>query len=79
MNLDRAIEAIHEVFSLPAGRRGCPRGAECEAVMLSLIVVSCDGRVRRMKQIEELICLDALIDFGRIKVTTVFLSKQIGF
>lgn len=41
------------------------------------IVTECDKGVRKMKQIEELVCLEMLIDFGKVKVTTFsfFLTK----
>lgn len=34
------------------------------------IAIECDKRVQKMKQIEELVCLEMLIDFGKVKVTT---------
>uniref|UniRef100_H3DB98 Si:ch73-15b2.5 n=1 Tax=Tetraodon nigroviridis TaxID=99883 RepID=H3DB98_TETNG len=40
------------------------------------IVVSCDARVRRMKQVEELICLDARIDFGSIKAVPLIVGGR---
>ncbi|KAF7668514.1 hypothetical protein LDENG_00006990 [Lucifuga dentata] len=43
VNLEKAIEAIHE------------------------IVTECDKGVRKMKQIEELVCLEMLLDFGKVK------------
>lgn len=34
------------------------------------IVTDCDKGVRKMKQIEELVCLEMLLDFGKVKVTS---------
>uniref|UniRef100_A0A8C3GAR7 Si:ch73-15b2.5 n=1 Tax=Cyclopterus lumpus TaxID=8103 RepID=A0A8C3GAR7_CYCLU len=35
------------------------------------IVTDCDKGVRKMKRIEELVCLEMLLDFGKVKVTSV--------
>ncbi|XP_040889321.1 rho guanine nucleotide exchange factor 19 [Toxotes jaculatrix] len=51
-NLEKAIEAIHE------------------------IVVECDKGVRKMKQIEELVCLEMLLDFGKVKSVPLVVSGR---
>ena len=38
------------------------------------IVTECDKRVRKLKQIEELVCLEMLLDFGKVKVTSLCFS-----
>ena len=38
------------------------------------IVRECDEGVRKMKQIEELVRLEILMDFGNVKVTFCFLT-----
>ncbi|XP_041809100.1 rho guanine nucleotide exchange factor 19 [Chelmon rostratus] len=52
LNLEKAIEAIHE------------------------IVTECDRGVRKMKQIEELVCLEMLLDFGNVKSVPVVVSGR---
>ncbi|XP_045885290.1 rho guanine nucleotide exchange factor 19 isoform X2 [Micropterus dolomieu] len=52
LNLERAIEAIHE------------------------IVMECDKRVRKLKQIEELLCLKMLLDFGKVKSFPLVVSGR---
>lgn len=42
--------------------------------MSKQIVMECDKRVRNLKQIEELLCLKMLLDFGKVKVK--FLSSH---
>lgn len=37
------------------------------------IVTDCDNKVRQMKQIEELVCLKALLDFDKVKVIFLFI------
>ncbi|KAA8593358.1 rho guanine nucleotide exchange factor 19 [Etheostoma spectabile] len=51
-NLEKAIEAIHE------------------------IVTECDKRVRKMKQIEELVCLEVLLDFCKVKSVPLIVSGR---
>ncbi|XP_028432340.1 rho guanine nucleotide exchange factor 19 isoform X2 [Perca flavescens] len=51
-NLEKAIEAIHEV------------------------VTECDKRVRKMKEIEELVCLEMLLDFGKVKSVPLIVSGR---
>lgn len=36
---------------------------------LGQIVTECDNGVKKMKQIEELVCLETLLDFGKMKVS----------
>lgn len=36
------------------------------------IVTECDKGVKKMKQIEELVCLEMLLDFGKMKVCSFF-------
>ncbi|XP_019118515.2 rho guanine nucleotide exchange factor 19 [Larimichthys crocea] len=52
LNLEKAIEAIHE------------------------IVTDCDKGVRKMKQIEELVCLEMLLDFGKVKAVPLVVSGR---
>lgn len=51
-NLEKAIEAIHEV------------------------VKECDNGVRKMRQIEELVCLEMLLDFGKVKSIPLVISGR---
>ncbi|XP_055077584.1 rho guanine nucleotide exchange factor 16-like [Periophthalmus magnuspinnatus] len=51
-NLEKAIQAIHEV------------------------VQECDQKVRKMKEIEELVCLEMLLDFGNIKSIPLVISGR---
>ncbi|KAJ0068687.1 hypothetical protein NL108_010751, partial [Boleophthalmus pectinirostris] len=51
-NLEKAIQAIHEV------------------------VQECDNRVQKMKQIEELVCLEMLLDFGKVKSIPLVISGR---
>ncbi|XP_039972351.1 ephexin-1 isoform X2 [Xiphias gladius] len=51
-NLEKAIEAIHE------------------------IVAECDKGVRRIKQIEELVFLEKLFDFGKVKSVPLVVSRR---
>ncbi|XP_074501206.1 rho guanine nucleotide exchange factor 19 [Sebastes fasciatus] len=51
-NLQKAIEAIHEIVS------------------------ECDKGVRKMKQIEELVCLEMLLDFGKVKSVPLVVSGR---
>lgn len=39
------------------------------------IVTECDKRVQQMKQIEELVCLKKMLDFGKVKVTALFVPR----
>ncbi|XP_031613499.1 rho guanine nucleotide exchange factor 19 isoform X1 [Oreochromis aureus] len=40
------------------------------------IVTECDKGVRKMKQIEELVCLEMLLDFGKVKSVPLVTSKR---
>ncbi|XP_042261565.1 rho guanine nucleotide exchange factor 19 [Thunnus maccoyii] len=51
-NLEKAIEAIHEIVS------------------------ECDKGVKKMKQIEELVCLEMLLDFGKMKSVPLVVSGR---
>lgn len=42
------------------------------------IVSECDKGVKKMKQIEELVCLEMLLDFGKMKVSTSFVKIKIS-
>lgn len=43
------------------------------------IVTECNKGVRKMKQIEELVCIEMLLDFGKVKVTTCFSLTKISY
>ncbi|XP_029007892.1 rho guanine nucleotide exchange factor 19 isoform X2 [Betta splendens] len=40
------------------------------------IVTDCDNKVRQMKQIEELVCLKALLDFDKVKSIPLVVSRR---
>ncbi|KAM4587600.1 rho guanine nucleotide exchange factor 19 [Odontesthes bonariensis] len=40
------------------------------------IVTECDEGVRKMKQIEELVCLEMLLDFGNVKSVPLIVSRR---
>ncbi|KAG8007729.1 Rho guanine nucleotide exchange factor 5 [Nibea albiflora] len=40
------------------------------------IVTECDNGVRKMKQIEELVCLEMLLDFGKVKALPLVVSGR---
>lgn len=41
------------------------------------VVTECDNGVRKMKQIEELVCLEMLMDFGKVKVMNDFIFHAV--
>ncbi|XP_068567815.1 rho guanine nucleotide exchange factor 19 [Cebidichthys violaceus] len=40
------------------------------------MVTECNNRVRKMKQIEELVCLEMLLDFGKVKLVPLVVSGR---
>lgn len=46
------------------------------AVCFTQILTECDDGVRKMRHIEELVCLAPLIDFGKVKVTLTVLTLR---